>query len=47
MKYTNRKDFLQTSGLLLAMAITGSSFDLKKKNDVTLIFNTRLPRLDF
>jgi len=31
MKYTNRKDFLQTSGLLLAMAITGSSFDLKKK----------------
>ncbi|MEO6357303.1 MAG: sugar phosphate isomerase/epimerase family protein [Ferruginibacter sp.] len=31
MKYTNRKNFLQTSGLLVAMAITGSSFDLKKK----------------
>ena len=31
MKLSNRKDFLQTSGVLLAMAIAGSSFDYKKK----------------
>ena len=31
MKHTNRKDFLQTSGLLLAMAMTGSSFEVKKR----------------
>ena len=31
MHHSNRKDFLQTSAVLLAMAITGSSFDFKKK----------------
>lgn len=31
MKLSNRKDFLQTSGILLAMAIAGSSFNYKKK----------------
>ena len=31
MKLSNRKDFLQTSGVLLAMAVAGSSFDYKKK----------------
>lgn len=31
MKLSNRKEFLQTSTVLLAMGITGSSFDNKKK----------------
>ena len=31
MHLSNRKDFLQTSAVLLAMAIAGSSFDFKKK----------------
>ena len=31
MKLSNRKDFLQASGVLLAMAIASSSFDYKKQ----------------
>lgn len=31
MKLSNRKDFLQTSGILLALAIAGSSFNYKRK----------------
>ena len=31
MKLSNRKEFLQTSGVLLAMGITGSSFNSKKE----------------
>ncbi|MEO5888641.1 MAG: sugar phosphate isomerase/epimerase family protein [Ferruginibacter sp.] len=39
MNQSNRREFLQTSGILLAAAITGSSFETKK-NDPLLSFST-------
>jgi sugar phosphate isomerase/epimerase len=39
MKYSSRKEFLQTSAVLLATALTGTSFDIKK-NKPLLAFST-------
>ena len=39
MRQSTRKEFLQTSAVLMAAALAGSSFDIKKKNPL-LSFST-------
>lgn len=47
MNHSTRKEFLQTSAVLLATAIAGSSFDLKKKKPLLSFSTLGCPDWDF
>src|SRR6266496_4312376 len=47
MNHSTRKEFLQTSAVLLAAAITGSSFDIKKYKPLLSFSTLACPDWDF